>query len=414
VEPSHPALRADFPNGAGEAMSPAGLDRRAQAAPAADPLAHARRILVLRPDNIGDVLLASPVFRALRAHRPDAALGVLASRAGAEAAALLPWVDEIVAARPSWQHLSGGSGRDAGPSAEEEHALIRRLADGRWDAALILTSWNQTAWPAAHTTYLAGIPVRAGFAGDFGGAVLTHPVPPPPRELHAAERDVALLRGIGVPVAVDQPAIVVPERARQSAVAHLRAAGIGERPFLLVAPGASAPARRPDPERLGAAARTIHDATGLAILVTGTSREAAIVGACAVAAGAGAATDTQLGLTELTAIIERAALVLCGNSAPLHIADALGRPVVAAYSGTDLASQWAPRRAPHRLLTADVACSPCYRIRCPIGNACVDLSPDAIAEAGMTLLGEPPSGGAAATSSTRSHRARRGGVACAA
>src|SRR4051812_767334 len=130
-----------------------------------DPLARAERILVIRPDNIGDVILTGPLFRNLRRRIPNATLGLMASRAGATAVPLLPWIDEVLESRPVWQDLGGALPHDPA----RERAFIEQLSDGRWDAAIIATSFRQTAWPPAYAAYLAGIPIRIGFAPDFGG-----------------------------------------------------------------------------------------------------------------------------------------------------------------------------------------------------------------------------------------------------
>jgi ADP-heptose:LPS heptosyltransferase len=386
VEPSQPAPRVVFPNGAGATALRAGAagDQRERA----DPLAAARRILVVRPDNIGDVILASPALRALRAYRPDAVLGLLASPAGAAAAALLPWVDEVIEARPAWQQIGG----DSGPTREQELELIACLARGTWDAAIVLTSLRQTPWAAAYAAFLAGIPTRAGLAADFGGALLTHPIEPPPLELHAAHRNLALLEALGVAPAGDRLEIRVPDAARRSVTARLAASGVGDAPFLLVAPGASAPARRVDPVRLGAAAWHIGETIGAAVVVTGAARDGALVAQCARAAP-GSVSLADLSVPELAALVERTVLVLCCNSAPMHLADALGRPVVVAFAGTELGSQWAPRYSRHRLVARPVPCAPCYRITCPIGNACLDVTAEEIAAAALSLVGAGPAPG---------------------
>src|SRR4051812_2412910 len=160
------------------------------------PLAGARRVLVLRLDNLGDVLLTGPVFRALRAALPDAELVLLASPGGAAAASLLPWVDRVETVRAVWQDAQGRLPLDPA----RELALVERLRALDADAAVILTSFSQTAWAPAYACYLAGIPVRAGHAPDFGGSLLSHPVPGPAPE-HQADRNLHVVRALGVPVA---------------------------------------------------------------------------------------------------------------------------------------------------------------------------------------------------------------------
>ncbi|HSL77339.1 MAG TPA: hypothetical protein VK867_10350, partial [Candidatus Limnocylindrales bacterium] len=116
---------------------------------ATDPsgvLRGARRIVVLRLDNAGDVILAGPALRALRAVLPGSELVMVTSRQGSAAAELLPWVDEIVLWRALWQDTSGALAFD--PAREFE--AIDRLRALRADAALILTSFSQTPFAAAY------------------------------------------------------------------------------------------------------------------------------------------------------------------------------------------------------------------------------------------------------------------------
>jgi ADP-heptose:LPS heptosyltransferase len=84
---------------------------------------------------------------------------------------------------------------------------------------------------------------------------------------------------------------------------------------------------------------------------------------------------TDLTIQEYAALIARSSVVICGNTLPMHLADATGTPVVALYAGTDEISQWRPRRVPVRILQNPVPCSPCYLFDCPIGTPCLEIAP---------------------------------------
>ena len=118
----------------------------------------ARRILVIRLDNIGDVVMLGPALRALRAAVSSAETTLLCSPAGAQAAELLtPWLDEVLVWRASWQDASGTHALDPA----RELALIAELRARDFDAAIVSTSFSQSAYPPAYACALAGIPVRA-------------------------------------------------------------------------------------------------------------------------------------------------------------------------------------------------------------------------------------------------------------
>ncbi|MGE0227725.1 MAG: glycosyltransferase family 9 protein [Dehalococcoidia bacterium] len=139
------------------------------------------RILLVRLDNLGDVVLLAPAVAAVRSRYPRARLTLLASPGGAGAAPLLPGIDEVIAHRPVWQELTPGR-----ESAPPEHALIEDLRARQFDAAVVFTSFAQSALPAAFVCFLAGIPLRAGYGDRFAGRVLTDEVVPPSAPLHEA------------------------------------------------------------------------------------------------------------------------------------------------------------------------------------------------------------------------------------
>ncbi len=325
-----------------------------------------RRLLVVRLDNIGDVVLLTPALRALRGALPSAHLCLLASPAGAQVAPLLPWVDEVRTLRALWQDVSGALRFDPG----REYAFVADLAAGAFDAAVIATSFAQSAHPVGYACYLGGIPIRAGFAADFAGAVLSHPIPPPPDE-HQADRTLALLAALGIPPAGKELelGLTLP---------------IPDGRYVVLAPGASCPARCYDPERFAAVAVGIAQATGLAIKVVGSEKERALAERVCGSVGHSLAGETTV--PELAALIAGAALVVTNNSGPLHFADAFGRPTVVLYSGVEREGEFAPRRSPARLLRRPTACSPCRQFTCPYGMECLDIPPEEVVRAALELL----------------------------
>lgn len=335
-----------------------------------------RQLLVVRLDNLGDVVLCTPLLRALRRSLPDARITLLASPAGAAAAPLLPDVDEVRTLRALWQDASGRLPFD--PSREQ--AVIERLADDRYDAAVISTSFSQSPHPAAYACYLAGVPLRAGISADFAGGVLTHPVPPPPDGTHQADRGLALAEGLGVPAAGRRLSLHVPDSAREAA-AHVLGPLAG-RPYAVLAPGASCPSRRYDPARFATVARGLS-AAGLPVVGVGSAAEADVVARAVTGAGPSLAGATDV--PALAAVVAGAAVVLTGNSGPMHLADALLRPVVVLFAGTERESEYRPRSAPARLLRRGTSCSPCRAFSCPYAMECLDVDPGEVVAAALEL-----------------------------
>lgn len=365
---------------------------RAGGAERPDVLRDVGRLLCLRLDNAGDVVLTGPALRALRDHLPAARIDLLASPAGARAATLLPWIDEIVEARVSWQDAHGGSP----PDRARELALVERIAARRYDAAIIFTSFSQTPWPPAYATYLAGIPVRAGAAREFGGAILSHAVEPAPHRTHEADRDLRLVEALGVPVRDRGLRVAIPADAEMAAEQLLATAGLrpDARP-IVVAPGASCTARRWSPARYAAVASALRERTGAPVVVTGGAAEAPlaepILGAVPDAVSLVGLTD----IPALAAIVGRAGLVVTGNSLVMHLAEALDRPVAVLYAGTDREVHWAPRRTRAVVLRQETECAPCWRFDCPYAQACLDIDPADVVAAALPIADLPIRGAAA-------------------
>lgn len=347
-----------------------------------------RRVLVIRLDNIGDVILLSPSLRAIRQALPQASITLLASPAGSQVAPLLPCLDEVIVHRAVWQDVSGTIAQDF----EREMALVDELRHGRFDAAIIFTSFSQSPYPPAHVCYLAGIPIRLGQSREFGGNILSHWVQPRPDDLHQAERNLHLLEAAGFPVADRHLALHLPPPVQQAADELLRQHDVDPRaPFILLAPGASCPARRYDPGRFAEVARLLVAEKGWPLVITGRAGEEALA-APILAATHGRGVVSLVGRTsvgELAALVQSAACVIANDSAAMHMADALNRPVVALYSGTEYLSQWRPRQTPARLLQRPTLCSPCYRFECPYHMECLDIPPQEVVAAVLSLVDAP-------------------------
>ncbi|HEX6304168.1 MAG TPA: glycosyltransferase family 9 protein [Anaerolineales bacterium] len=347
-----------------------------------------KRVLVVRLDNIGDIVMLSPALRSLRNYLPESEITMLASPAGSQVAPLLPWVNDVIVWKAIWQEIS------ANPTLnpERERSLVERLEAHDFEAVIIFTSFSQSPYPPAYACYLAGIPIRLGHSKEFGGGLLSHCPEPLPDAAHQVDRNLALLGEAGIPVGSADLELNIPPEFREKASQILETVGLGpDAPFVLLAPGASCSARRYDPGRFASVVRILATQTDLPQVIVGSPTEAGLLEpltALAHQCGLGQV-KSVVGLTsvpELAALIKRASLVIANNSASLHIADAFGRPMVILYSGTELESQWRPRHAPARLLRRYTPCSPCYAFECPYAMQCLDIPPEEVASTALELL----------------------------
>jgi len=149
-----------------------------------DAWGDARRILLVRLDSLGDVILTTPAIHAIRESQPAARLTLLASSVGAQAGRLDPDLDDVIVydspMSDAWLEL---------PQApERELELVAALRQGEYDGAIIFTSYHQSPLPAAMLCYLAGIPLRLGATDDGAGSLLTTRHHWPPGLYHEVER----------------------------------------------------------------------------------------------------------------------------------------------------------------------------------------------------------------------------------
>lgn len=344
-------------------------------------LAAARRILAVRADNIGDVVTVTPALRAVRYAAPRARLDLLASPAGSLVAPMIDGLDGLLTVSPSWQELTAGPVAGA---AQAERVLLDRLTAGRYDVLLVFTSFSQSPWPVAHLGMLAGIGTRVVHSREFGGAVATHWVSPPPDTTHQVDRALHLLENVGVPDRGRAPALRPPPDAEAAARDRCPAGA-----FAVLAPGASCPSRRYPAERFGAAAAAVARA-GLPVLVAGPAAEAELVERVVAAAGhPDVRADPPAPLPVFTALLRRASVAITNNSGGMHLADAVGTPVAVAYAGTELPGDLRPRSVPAALLGRPVPCSPCRQLRCPFDHECLDIAPGRLAAAALELAARP-------------------------
>ena len=354
----------------------------------------AARVLVVRLDALGDVLMTTPAIRALRASGPPGrTITLLTSPSGAAVARLIPEVDAVLTYDAPWMKATAPR-RDGAT----DRAFLARLQAGRFDAAVIATVYSQNPLPAALLCHLADIPLRLAHCRENAYGLLTDPVAelePATTIRHEAQRQLDLVATVGATTPDERFSLRVPDEARASIRARLATLGFlsepGTPPWAVIHPGATAASRRYPPDQFADVAGRLV-AAGWRLIFTGDASEAALVESIRAAipgTGAPASASTTLAgaldLAEFAALIELAPVLVSNNTGPVHIASALGTPVVDLYALTNI--QHTPWLVPHRVLYHDVPCKLCYKSVCPLGHHdCLRLVPPAAVAAAAVEL----------------------------
>jgi heptosyltransferase-2 len=327
----------------------------------ADPAEVVR--LVVRPPNwLGDAVLALPAMTAIRQAFPDAHLTVAAT---AGVAGLFREITPV--------------GPDAVielPRGTRQAAAV--LAAGRFDTGILLPNSFRSAWQFRQ----AGIRQRWGYARSLRGWMLTRRARRPPRRpvIHQADYYRLLVRGLGLPCGDEDPVMTASPSSLDAGARVLARAGLDpDAPIVVLAPGAAyGQAKQWPPVRVAELSARIVGASGVTCVLVGAghARDAARAVELwlrAHAPDARARVVDVVGRTNLAAFVgiaARATAFVANDSGAMHVAAALGRPVVAIFGSTD---ERATRPLGHRhdVVTEPVWCRPCLLRDCPIDHRCM-------------------------------------------
>jgi ADP-heptose:LPS heptosyltransferase len=347
----------------------------------------AGRTLAVRLDSDGDVLLSSPALRALRAGSNR--LDLLVSPAGEQAAHLLPDLDDILVFDAPW---TGTTPAPVSPRAVDH--LVAQLGSAAYDDVVIFTSFHQSPLPMALLARLAGVGRVSATSEDYPGALLDlrhrrMPLGEPDLGGAAGGHEVEAMLGLAAAAGFPLP---------RGDDARLRLAPLGpltrqelvvESPYVVLAPTASVPARSLGDRASGRIAARLA-ADGWTVVVTGAPVGPAPCTRALPAGGVDLVGRTTL--AELAQVLDAADCVVAVNSAPGHLAAAVGTPVVSLFAPVVPPERWAPWGVPSEVLGDQHARCRGTRARtCPVpGHPCLDaVDPDDVAAAVARLVGAP-------------------------
>ncbi|MBE3100251.1 MAG: lipopolysaccharide heptosyltransferase I [Planctomycetes bacterium] len=318
------------------------------------------RTLIIKPSSLGDVVQALPVLTALRESHPQAHLAWLVSTAFADILRGHPRLDDV---RVFDRRRFGRIGRSLGITTEFM-AFIENLRRERFTTVLDLQGLFRSGFLAAAT----GAKSRVGFASARELATLfyTDAVPLPHEDMHAVDRYLALARHVGLadPKATDH--LPAPAETRAAVRRRLQDEGLGpDEPFVVVCTYARWATKQWPAERFAEVLLRLHAETGARGVLAG-SAAATDVGRRIATAAAGARPidlSDRTTLKEMAALAAEARAMVTNDSGPMHVAAAVGTPVVAVFGPTH-PGRTGPYGPGHHVLVGKAPCRPCFRREC--------------------------------------------------
>jgi ADP-heptose:LPS heptosyltransferase len=335
--------------------------------------ANPRRILLLRLERVGDLVMVLEAIAMVRAMAPDAAIDLVVGSWNRAVADLIPAVTSIETLNAPWIAPEG--------SGLSWSALVARAKAWRtkqYDLAINFEPDIRGNLLLA----LSGASRRVGFVSGGGGAALTDAMTPDPRA-HIAENAKALVErafaSLEAPAARLVPSLNVPEHARRRAAELVRPPRHGI-PLIGIQPATGRRIKEWDPVRFAEIGAELARTRGASVVLIGSVSDKPVIDAVR------AAWPSDVPVTELppdvdlvllAAALERLTLFITGDTGPMHLAAAVGTPVLAIF-GPSLPTRYAPLSSKSRVVRIDIPCSPCNLMRRP-PERCVGHVPDCLA-----------------------------------
>lgn len=309
------------------------------------PWTHVRKVLCIRPDNMGDLLMSAPAIAALK-QTFGCHIAVLTSTAAKGIAARIPAIDDVIIWDVPWV-------KGTATTLEGFNDMIKEIRRRGFDGAVIFTAFSQNPLPSAMVATLAGIPNRAAYCRENPYHLLSHWIPEKePYDLlrHQVERDLDLVRSIGAQVTDDDIVLAMPTNVEEILRRKMTMAGIDlSKLWLIMHPGVSEIKRAYDTWQWIEAGRRITIELGYQVVITGSGSETQLTKKIRDGIGRDAcALGGLLSLDELIVLICRAPLLISVNTGIVHIAAAVRTKVVVLYALTN--PQHAPWKAVGKIL----------------------------------------------------------------
>ncbi len=333
-------------------------------------------ILIIKLRYIGDVLLATPTLRAIKAARPDVRITMMVNRGTEDVLSGNPDVDEVMI-------LDKGS-------LTAQSRLIAGLRGRQFDTVIDLTDGDRSAF----LSWISGAPIRIGFNDEhrWRGRYYSQVIEPVPGVRHRIDRDLEVLKPMSIQASSKDPQLRVTPEEENSADQLLDHLGVSRsQPIVILQPGARYWFKAWPPERFAELADHLTSLYGCQMLIGGSSQDIDL--AQQIRQMAKSRPTIMAGCTtikQFAAIAKKSALFVGSDSGAMHMASAVGTPVVALF-GPSSPREWGPRGGPVEVLYKEVDCRSCFHPTCIRGEEnCMKLiSVEEVMAAAGRMMGRP-------------------------
>lgn len=314
-------------------------------------LTSVRKILVVRNDGLGDMILSLPAIRLIKLNYPKAHLAVVVSRRNRDLVSAAPYVDEVIVC-------------DRGEPWIHKLILFLKLLRSRFDFSLDLNEGNTVEM--ALLTFLSGIRWRAGYDVGRHGFLFSHLCPGSLPCCHEVESTLHLLSWLGMRIFPCSIKVEVLSKWTERVKELLIQKGIDEERLLIgVHVGGRYPSQRWPIERFAHLCDLVTRKYGAQIILTGNEQEAYLVEeVCRRSQEPLLSLAGRLSIGELSALIKRCELYICNNTGTLHLAVGVGTPTVSTLGPTDW-ERFRPLGENHIVVKKDLPCLGCGLPHCP-------------------------------------------------
>jgi predicted lipopolysaccharide heptosyltransferase III len=332
-----------------------------------------RHILIIKLRYIGDVLLATPTLRAIKAARPDVSVAMMVNRGSEEVLVENPDLDEVLV-------LDKGS-------LAAQWRLIVGLRRRRFDTVIDLTDGDRSAF----LSWISGAPVRIGFNDEhrWRGRCYTEVVRPAADIRHRIDRDLDALKPMGIQAGSKDPQLWLTPEEENSGDQLLDQLGVQRsQSIVILQPGARYWFKAWPPERFAELADRLMSQNGCQVLIGGSDQDIDL--SQQIRQMAKSRPIIMAGRTtikQFAAIAKKSALFIGSDSGAMHIASAVGTPLVALF-GPSNPAEWGPRGGPADVIYMGLDCRVCFHPTCRRGEGnCMRLiTVDAVYASAQRML----------------------------